>query len=112
MGLTRTTQTTLAAVQQTIDPDDIAFCEECCAVYPLQRRALGYKTCLLCGEQDARKIAQRNNVAGSSSQPRHRQPATAPLANTCDAAHTVSEYRTKHVDLYEYMRTGKTRESF
>jgi hypothetical protein len=115
MGLTRTTPATatpnLAAVQQTIDPDDVAFCNECCAVYPLQRRALGYKTCLSCGEQDARQIAQRNNVAGASSQPRHRQPATSPLANTCDTAHTVSEYRTKHVDLYEYMRTGTTRKT-
>lgn len=105
MGLTRTT---LAAVQQSIDPDDIAFCAECAAVYPLQRRALGYSTCLSCGEHAAKQIAQRNNVAGASSQPRHRQPATAPLANTCDTAHTVSEYRTKHVDLYAYMRTGQT----
>lgn len=103
MGLTTTD---LRATINAIDPDDITFCCECAAPYPLRRRALGYKTCLSCGEQDAHAVAQRNNVAGSSSQPRFRQPATAPLAHA--HAHSINEYRQKHTDLYAYMRTGRT----
>lgn len=93
----------------SIDPDDITFCCECAAPYPMRRRALGYKTCLSCGEQDAHAVAQRNNVAGSSSQPRFRQPATAPLAHA--HAHSINEYRQKHTDLYAYMRTGVVKHS-
>lgn len=103
MGLTTTD---LRATINAIDPDDITFCCECAAPYPMRRRALGYKTCLSCGEQDAHAVAQRNNIAGASSQPRFRQPATAPLANTCDSAHTINEYRQKHTDIFTYMRTG------
>jgi hypothetical protein len=105
MGLTATATTDLL---NSIDRDDITFCEDCAAPYPLRRRALGYTTCLSCGEDRAQALARRNNVAGASSQPRFRQPATAPLANTCDSAHTVNEYRVKHTDLYGFMRTGNT----
>jgi len=98
MGLTTT------ELLNAIDPDDITFCRECAAPYPMRRRALGYTTCLPCGEQDAHAVAQRNNVAGSSSQPRHRQPATSPLAHA--HAHTLTEYRNKHTDLYAFMRKG------
>lgn len=107
MGLTTTD---LRATNiNDIDPDDITFCCECAAPYPMRRRALGYKTCLSCGEQDAHAVAQRNNVAGSSSQPRFRQPATAPLAHA--HAHSVHEYRAKHTDLYGFMRTGTVKHS-
>lgn len=90
----------------SIDPNDITFCCECAAPYPIRRRMLGYKTCLSCGERDAHAVAQRNNIAGSSSQPRFRQPATAPLAHS--HAHNIKEYRAKHTDLFAYMRTGRT----
>jgi ribosomal protein L37AE/L43A len=37
------------------DPVNTAECVECGASYPLRRAALGYKTCLTCGEQAARE---------------------------------------------------------
>jgi ribosomal protein L37AE/L43A len=37
-------------------PINNAECVECGASYPLRRAALGYKTCLTCGEQAARQV--------------------------------------------------------
>jgi len=94
---------------QHIDPDDIAICDECAAPFPLRRRALGYTTCLSCGEANAQALAQRNNIAGSSSQSRFRQPATSPLPHS--DAHTLAEYRAKHIDLHQYITKGTARKS-
>ncbi len=87
------------------DPDDLAFCIECDRPYPMARYAIGYKTCLQCGEHEAQRIAQRNNVAGASSQSRYRQPATSPLPHS--DAHTLAEYRRKHTDPLMFIRNGR-----
>jgi hypothetical protein len=97
-----------ASAAHTVDPDAIWFCSECGDSYPYARRVLGYTLCLSCGEDRAQQIARRNNIAGSSSQPRFRQPATAPLENTCNSAHTLAEYRRKHADIFTYIHTGRS----
>jgi len=49
-----------------------AECVDCGASYPLRRAALGYKTCLTCGEQAAREARTSWCVAPIA----HKQGAT------------------------------------
>ena len=53
-------------------PTNNAECVDCGASYPLRRAALGYKTCLTCGEQAAREARTSWCVAPIA----HKQGAT------------------------------------
>lgn len=36
--------------------DDVVNCVECGEEYPIERRRLGFETCLTCGEQAAKQV--------------------------------------------------------
>jgi len=63
----------------------MAICIECYSNYPKKRKALGYKTCIECGDKEAHKEAIR------------KSKCTAPLFNKGAYQYISNFEETKHI---------------